>query len=122
MPLDNFILSAHFVLFLIISLHFVPFLTEAFCPFIFTEVARAFFVEYECTILTLSFGSSHAELPGVILCDVAVPPDVEMLLLGEVHGVLVLLLELGELPASLPVHHEQTVLHEPHTDVVLGVR
>jgi hypothetical protein len=67
---------------------------------------------------------SNAELASVVLTDVSVLPDVEVSLLGHVHGLVVGRDQLGQTSSSLLVGHQQAVGHESLANVdrsVLGV-
>merc|ERR1719370_1607092 len=69
--------------------------------------------------LTLGLGCRSPKLPGVILSDVSVAPDVEMVLLGVAHRLLVTFDQLLQLAASLPLDKEQAVLDEVLAHVLL---
>ena len=69
--------------------------------------------------LTLGLGSWSTKLPGVILGDVSVAPDVEMVLLGVAHRLLVTFDQLLQLSTPLPLDQEQAVLNEVLADILL---
>merc|ERR1712181_90270 len=69
--------------------------------------------------LTLGLGCRSSKLPGVILSDVSVAPNVEMVLLGVAHRLLVTLDQLLQLATSLPLDKEQAVLNEVLAHVLL---
>ena len=69
--------------------------------------------------LTLGLRRRSTELPGIILGDVSISPDVEMVLLGVAHRLLVTLNQLLQLAASLPLNKEQAVLNEVLAHVLL---
>merc|ERR1719234_267226 len=69
--------------------------------------------------LTLRLGRRSSKLPGVILSDVSVAPDVEMVLLGIAHRLLVTLDQLLQLATSLPLDKEQAVLNQVLAHVLL---
>ena len=60
--------------------------------------------------LSLRLGSRCAELPGVILSDISVLPNVQMILLGPKHSVFVRFGDGFQLTASLLVHKKQSIL------------
>ena len=74
------------------------------------------FLDY---VLALRFGGANSELLGIIIGDVSVPPDVEMMLLGTLHGIIVFLHHLGKLPASLPVNQEETILNKSLSNIFI---
>ena len=59
---------------------------------------------FPCSSLTLGLGRRSTKLPGVILGDVSVAPDVEMVLLGVAHRLFVTFHQLLQLPTPLPLH------------------
>ena len=69
--------------------------------------------------LTLGLGRRSSKLPRVILSDVSVAPDVEMVLLGVAHRLLVTLDQLLQFATSLPLDEEQAVLNEVLAHVLL---
>merc|ERR1712181_111903 len=69
--------------------------------------------------LTLGLGCRSSKLPRVILSDVSVAPDVEMVLLGVAHRLLVTLDQFLQLATSLPLDKEQAVLNEVLAHVLL---
>merc|ERR1712181_200112 len=69
--------------------------------------------------LTLGLWRRSSKLPGVILSDVSVAPDVEMVLLGVAHRLLVTLDQFLQLATSLPLDKEQAVLNEVLAHVLL---
>merc|ERR1719234_311354 len=69
--------------------------------------------------LTLWLGRRSSKLSRVILSDVSVAPDVEMVLLGVAHRLLVTLDQLLQLATSLPLDEEQAVLNEVLAHVLL---
>ena len=64
--------------------------------------------------------NSYSELLCIVLRDVAITPDVEMMLLGLLHRIIVFFHHLGELSSSLLVHQEETVLDESFADVLIS--
>merc|ERR1719234_525024 len=68
---------------------------------------------------SLTLGCRSSKLPRVILSDVPVAPDVEMVLLGIAHCLLVTLDQLLQLATSLPLDKEQAVLNEVLAHVLL---
>merc|ERR1712192_101900 len=60
------------------------------------ETIPSFFLLQGCS-LTLGLGRRSSKLPGVILGDVSIAPDVEMVLLGVAHRLLVTLDQLLQL-------------------------
>ena len=74
------------------------------------------FLDY---VLALRFGGANSELLGIIIGDVSVPPDVEMMLLGTLHGIIVFLHHLSKLPASLPVNQEETILNKSLSNIFI---
>ena len=69
--------------------------------------------------LTLGLGRRSAKLPGVVLSDVSITPDVEMVLLGVAHRLFVTFHQLFQLSTPLPLHKEQTVLDEVLADILV---
>ena len=69
--------------------------------------------------LTLGLGRRSTKLPGIILSDVSIAPDVEMVLLRVAHRLFVTFHQLLQLSASLPLHKEQTILDEVLADILV---
>ena len=68
--------------------------------------------------LTLGLRRRSTELPGIILGDVSISPDVEMVLLGVAHRLFVTFHKLLQLPSPLSLHKEQAILDEVLADVL----
>ena len=68
--------------------------------------------------LTLGLRRRSTELPGIILGDVSISPDVEMVLLGVAHRLFVTFHKLLQLPTPLPLHKKQAILDEVLADIL----
>ena len=63
---------------------------------------------------------SHSELFGVIVSDITITPNVEMLLLGFLHSVIILLDHFSEFPSSFLVNKEQAVFDQSFANVIVS--
>ena len=62
-----------------------------------------------------------AKFSGIVLRDVAVLPDVKVILLGQVHGLLICGNQFSQSSASFLVGHQEPVGDEGLADIVGGV-
>merc|ERR1719150_627446 len=59
---------------------------------------------FQISSLSLGLGCGSSELPGVILSDVSIAPDIEVVFLSVAHRLLVTFHELLKLASSLALH------------------
>ena len=69
--------------------------------------------------LTLGLRRRSTELPGIILGDVSISPDVEMVLLGVAHRLFITFHELLQLPTPLSLYKEQAILDKVLANILL---
>ena len=70
------------------------------------------------SFLSLGLGSGSSKLPGIILGDVSVAPDVEVVLLGVAHCLLIDLHQLFKLSTPLAFHKEESVFYKVLANVL----
>ena len=61
---------------------------------------------------------ADSELPGIILGDVSVFPDVQVVLLGQIHGFLIGVDELSQPSASLLLCQQKSIGDQALTNVI----